>query len=88
MVRGLAGIILVSHFSTVVRQTYLDTPAWVQERDVCILLLTKSILGLPGCVLGTEVSETFVLHACSHWSNPIVSWTLGFVGAAKLGIRA
>ena len=41
---------------------------------------------LTGYVLGTEVLETFVLHACSRLSNPSVSWTLGFVGAAKLDI--
>ena len=43
VVRGSAGIILVSHVTTVARQAHLDIPAW----DVCTLLLTKSILGLP-----------------------------------------
>ena len=59
-----------------------------QERDVCTLLLTKSILGLPGWIrAGYRGLETFVLHACSRQSNPSVSWTMGF-GAAKLDICA
>ena len=45
VVRGSAGIILVSHVTTVARQALRPGR---QERDVCTLLLTKSVLGLPG----------------------------------------
>ena len=45
MVRGSAGVVLVSHVTTVARQAHRDIPAW--ERDVRTLLLTKAILGLP-----------------------------------------
>ena len=43
---------------------------------------------LTGYVLGTEGLVTFVQLACFHLSNPSVSWTPGFVGAAKSGTRA
>ena len=43
---------------------------------------------LSGYVLVTKGLGTFVLHACSHWSNQSVSWTLWIVGAANLGTRA
>ena len=40
---------------------------------------------LAGYVQDTKGLGMFVLLACFHWSNPSASWTLGFVGAAKLG---
>ena len=51
MVRGSAGIFLVS----VTLQLLQDKHTWtflpgLQERDVCTLLLTKSILGLPNWI--------------------------------------
>ena len=47
MVRGSTEIILVSHVATVARQANTDTPPGLQERSVCTLLLTKSVLGFP-----------------------------------------
>ena len=70
------------------KHTWTHRPG-LEERDVCTLPLTKSILSLPGWIRAANRGlETFVLHACSHWSSPSVSWTLGFGGAAKLAIRA
>ena len=52
----------------------------LQESNVCTLLLTKSIwVCLTGYGLGTEGLETFVLRACSPWSN-----TSGFLDS---GVR-
>ena len=51
MVRGSAGIFLVSHVAIVARQAYLDTHRpGLKESDVCTLLLTQSILGLPAWI--------------------------------------
>ena len=72
MVRGSAGINLVSHVTTVARQAHLDIPAWasgkrrfgLQERDDCTLLLTKSILGLPGWIRAGYQGVGDVRPAC------------------------
>ena len=90
MVRGSAGIILVSHVATVARQTYLDSPAGASRKGMVALFFSPNLFWvfLAGYVLGREGLETFVLHACSHWSSASVSWTLEFVDAAKWCIRA
>ena len=53
------------------------------------LLLTKSILGLPEWICSGYRGVGDIRPGCLfYWSDPSVSWTPGFVGAAKLGIRA
>ena len=77
-------------FLYVTSQLLQDKHTWthrtgLQERDVCTLLLTKSILGLPGWIRAGYRGVGDIRPACSHWPIPSVSWTLGFVDAAKWG---
>ena len=65
MVRGSAGIILVSHVATVVRQTKLDTPTWTsRKRCLCTFFLTKSILGLPDWIRSGHRGVGDIRPAC------------------------
>ena len=69
-------------------QLLQDQHTWpgLQERDVCTLLLTKSILGLPGWKRAGYHGVGDVRPACMFpLVKSSVSWILGFVNVAKLG---
>ena len=76
VVRGSAGIILVSHVATVARQNIPGHTGLGFKKGMFALFCSTHLFWvfLAGYVLGTEGLETFVLHACCHWSNPSVSW--------------